>query len=209
MIIYKTTNLINGKIYIGRDTKNNSKYLGSGKILKNAILKYGKNNFKKEILEFGTSNFDLNEKEIKWIEFYNSTNPEIGYNITKGGTGGRTYNKKIYQYSLDGNFIKKWNSISECSFTLKLDNSCLSKAAKGELIKHGDFMWRYVKHNKINPYHDNKSTPILQKTINNIKIKKWNSINEIEKKLKYDVSNIIASIKRNGTAYGYRWEKIN
>jgi hypothetical protein len=64
MIIYKTTNLINGKIYIGKDSKNNSKYLGSGLLLKRAILKYGKENFKKEILEECSSIEELNQREI-------------------------------------------------------------------------------------------------------------------------------------------------
>ena len=51
MIIYKTTNLVNGKIYIGKDKNNNPSYLGSGKILKLAIKKYGKENFTKETIE--------------------------------------------------------------------------------------------------------------------------------------------------------------
>jgi len=41
MIIYKTINLINNKSYIGKDHKNNPEYLGSGKLLKHAIKKYG------------------------------------------------------------------------------------------------------------------------------------------------------------------------
>ena len=52
MIIYKTTNLVNGKTYVGQDSKNNKKYLGSGKILKSAIKKYGRSSFKKEIIEY-------------------------------------------------------------------------------------------------------------------------------------------------------------
>jgi len=44
MIIYKTTNLINGKYYIGKDKYNNPSYLGSGFILYQAIKKYGKEN---------------------------------------------------------------------------------------------------------------------------------------------------------------------
>ena len=42
MIIYKTINKINNKIYVGQDSKNNYNYLGSGKILKKAINKYNK-----------------------------------------------------------------------------------------------------------------------------------------------------------------------
>jgi hypothetical protein len=50
MIIYCITNLINGKKYIGSDSNNNPKYMGGGTYLKKAIKKYGKENFKKEII---------------------------------------------------------------------------------------------------------------------------------------------------------------
>lgn len=88
MVIYKTTNLINGKIYIGQDTKNNQNYLGSGKILKYSINKYGKDNFIKEILEYCKNIDELNEREKYWITELNSTNREIGYNVTFGGQSG-------------------------------------------------------------------------------------------------------------------------
>lgn len=66
--LYKTTNLINQKFYIGmHSTKNkDDSYLGSGKILLLAIKKYGRSNFKKEILDTCPSREDLakQEKEI-------------------------------------------------------------------------------------------------------------------------------------------------
>ena len=93
MIIYKTINIINNFIYIGQDKNNNPNYYGSGLILNNAIKKYGKENFKKEILEYCNSKEQLNQKEIYWINFYNSTNRNIGYNITMGGSGGDTISK--------------------------------------------------------------------------------------------------------------------
>ena len=87
MIIYKTTNTINSKIYIGQDTKNNSKYLGSGILLKKAIKKYGKEIFIKEILEKCIDKNMLDEREKYWIQHYDSRNPNIGYNIAYGGEG--------------------------------------------------------------------------------------------------------------------------
>lgn len=85
MIIYKLTNIRNGKIYIGQDSKNNPKYLGSGVYLLNAQKKHGRDNFIKEIIEYCEDIDELNQKERYWIAFYNSTDPNIGYNLSPGG----------------------------------------------------------------------------------------------------------------------------
>ena len=77
MNIYKITNLVNGKIYIGKDTKDRKDYYGSGIVIKQAIKKYGKENFKKEILEKCSEYETLNEKEKYWINFYKSTDKNI------------------------------------------------------------------------------------------------------------------------------------
>ena len=86
MIIYKTTNLLNDKFYIGQDKNDNPNYLGSGKCLKRAIEKYGIDNFKKETLESVQTKDELNEREIFWIEKTNAM--KLGYNIASGGQGG-------------------------------------------------------------------------------------------------------------------------
>jgi group I intron endonuclease len=91
-IIYKTTNLVNGKIYVGQhliqpETSANDNYLGSGCLIQRSIKKYGKENFKREILEFCEDN-NINQREIFWINELNSNNLKIGYNIANGGEGG-------------------------------------------------------------------------------------------------------------------------
>lgn len=85
-IIYETTNLINGKKYRGiHKTQNlNDGYLGSGVALKNAIIKYGKESFKREILEYSKSYEELIEKEkiyvnLDWIK------SNENYNLKTGG----------------------------------------------------------------------------------------------------------------------------
>lgn len=90
MQIYKITNLVNNKIYIGKDTVSDKNYYGSGVLIKRAIEKYGIKNFKKEIIEECVSNDELCLKEKYWIEHFNSTNLKIGYNISRGGDGGDT-----------------------------------------------------------------------------------------------------------------------
>lgn len=49
-IIYLTVNQINGKVYVGQTSINKNGYIGSGKLLKRAIKKYGKDNFARTIL---------------------------------------------------------------------------------------------------------------------------------------------------------------
>ena len=88
-IIYKTTNITNGKIYVGKDKNNNPNYLGSGVILEQAIEKYGRQSFQKEVLEECNDTI-VDSREIYWIARLNSTDNKIGYNITNGGTGGDT-----------------------------------------------------------------------------------------------------------------------
>ena len=85
MIIYKTTNLIDGKFYIGKDEKNKKSYYGSGTYFKNALKKYGKENFRKDILEFCTDREHLCEREKFWIALTKAK--ELGYNIANGGEG--------------------------------------------------------------------------------------------------------------------------
>ena len=67
MHIYCTTNKITGKFYIGKEVGYKNHYLGSGKLLKQAVSKYGKENFTKETLEHCNTIEQLNEREIYWI----------------------------------------------------------------------------------------------------------------------------------------------
>ena len=86
--IYKTTNTLNNKIYIGRAISKRLCYVGGGIRINRAVKKYGRENFIKEILEDDIEDNDLlNEREMYWISLFNSTNENIGYNITNGGSG--------------------------------------------------------------------------------------------------------------------------
>lgn len=93
--IYMTTNLINNKRYIGKHFGElNDSYLGSGKLIKKAIEKYGKENFKKEILCIVANNEEANLKEKEYIKFYDAVNNDLFYNLHEGGDGGNN-NQKI------------------------------------------------------------------------------------------------------------------
>lgn len=104
MIIYKTTNLINNKIYIGQSKNNHSHYYGSGKLIKKALKRYGVSNFKKEVLVDNINDLNiLNDLEIYYIKFYESI--KNGYNIHKGGRGNTgECNYKISNHLKDNKF---------------------------------------------------------------------------------------------------------
>lgn len=87
--VYKTTNLLNGKIYIGKHQTNNpdDDYLGSGDAFLAAKEKYGKENFKKEVLFVFDTEAEMNAKEAELVteEFVNRND---NYNLCPGGKGG-------------------------------------------------------------------------------------------------------------------------
>lgn len=97
--IYKITNIVNNKIYIGQTSKTIEERFAAhikkakqhtNRYLYDAMNKYGYDKFFIEEIE-NISDDQLDEREIYWIAFYNSTNPEIGYNMTSGGGGGNTW----------------------------------------------------------------------------------------------------------------------
>lgn len=84
--IYLTTNLINNMKYIGQHYGElDDSYLGSGSNFKGAVNKFGKINFKKEILEICADYASLNEAEKRWIKKYNAIESKDFYNIASGG----------------------------------------------------------------------------------------------------------------------------
>jgi len=141
-IIYKITNLLNNKIYIGqhKTTNINDGYMGSGKVIRFAIKKNGKDNFKKEILFVYDNIHEMNSKERELVNeiFINQSNT---YNLKTGGN-------KLYIVSEE---TKKLMSLSALNMKPELrqkiiDNTPimtdetkrkLSIAAKNQIHKTG------------------------------------------------------------------------
>lgn len=137
MQVYKTTNLITGKWYIGKDETDRDYYIGSGKALINAVKKYGKEKFKKEILEECKSREELNDREAYWIDITNAQKDRMSYNIGAGGIGGDWTvgftNEKVKEI-----YKKRGNQTDNFKGAKKLLESLSNKEKKEHYRKQGD-----------------------------------------------------------------------
>lgn len=133
MIIYKTINKINGKIYVGQQLNEIKKpnYLGSGKILKLAIKKNDIKNFEKIVLEKCSSQEELNEREIFWIKELNATDSKIGYNLAPGGEV-----RSIYDLPLNSQKLYKKN--------IKLNGKKQSERKRAGLFTEAELAGRKI-----------------------------------------------------------------
>lgn len=121
-LIYKVTNKLNGKIYIGQKSyvgePSMENYYGGGVEIKRAVKKYGRENFDREILYSRIRDQATADSMEMWtIEKYDSTNPKIGYNISKGG--------KVSEITTDTR-----NKISTSLKKYFAENGCSNKGKK-------------------------------------------------------------------------------
>ena len=144
--IYKTTNLTNGRIYIGQKTGSFAPgYLGSGKIIVKSLLKHGRENFKLEVLAFGSTREMLDALVIKYIAEYRAVfGNEFLYNLSAGGVGVRmscSDEKKeklrqatIEQFS-DSEFKEKWCKQNKDRCSISENNPMFGKHHTDETRK--------------------------------------------------------------------------
>lgn len=103
--VYKITNKVNGKIYIGITNQGSGvRYYkhwsdarkGDPCPIHKAMAKYGKENFTLEIIDFADTYDELKEKEKFYIKKFNSMDRSVGYNLTEGGDGtfGRLHSEE-------------------------------------------------------------------------------------------------------------------
>ncbi len=174
MIVYKITNVINGKVYVGqtirplsvryyehvkdfqRNTRNNTMMKGSRKLY-SAFAKHGVGNFRVEEIDRATSMDELNLKEQFWIEQLDSM--ENGYNLTSGGLN-RTVSKEtkeiirknsqssVHAYKITGEFVASFVSHEEASrqtgALVSGISSCCS-TKKGSKRTAAGLQWSLVK----------------------------------------------------------------
>lgn len=139
--IYKTTNLVNNKIYIGqRKGAFTNEYLGSGLLINRATKKRGKDKFKVKLLAKAYNKKELNELEIEYITKYKTLYPNKIYNISPGGQGGRIYDTPPHLGKRFSSEHKKRISLSHMGeknhfYGKKHKDTSLHKMARAKLGK--------------------------------------------------------------------------
>ena len=171
--VYKHTNVINGKVYIGITSEDPKIRWNNGNGYKrqpyfwNAIQKYGWDNFQHEVLFDKLSEEDACQKEIDLISFYNSNDKECGYNISFGGFSGqcglkrtdeqksklreaqrKSRNKSFYewricQFDTDGNLLNIYDYLSVASEQTGILAATIRSACQKGYGHSKGFIWSY------------------------------------------------------------------
>lgn len=241
--IYKIESLTNRKLYIGSAINIKERWRSHKKLLKkdkhynkhlqNAWNKYGEDNFSFEIIECVEYKNILIEREQYWLDYYNSYDRKIGYNIspTAGSPLGVKHTqelkekrreisktkKSILQIDLNGNIITHWKSLKEISKKTEISYSQIAdilKNRRGHLC-HG-FIWIYEKDYSefdLNKYINNKhqKKKVCQFDYDGNLIKIWDSPSDICKNTQGYVISSLCNVlnyykERSFKSYkGYVW----
>ena len=143
--IYKFTNTINNKVYIGQSVdvqhrKREHLRHKEDSYFHKALQKHGNNNFIFEVLEECDKTL-LNEREKHWISYYQSNERDKGYNLTSGGEGAQK--KSIQQFDLQNNFIKEFASGLEASLTTGIPAANISRCCHKRSRSAGGYKWKF------------------------------------------------------------------
>ena len=214
--IYKITNKINGKCYIGQSVDIHLRWInhrsrGSFRSsIHSAIEKYGKENFDFEVLEEVEDKSNLTEREVfYWVKY----NPE--YNNVKPDKGIGDYNSiAIYQINSNYEIVKEFTSISDAARKMKCNHGPIGRACREKTGVVKGFYWCF-KDDWFDGWRPKKISTVLssiyQYSKDDILIKKFNNTKEVCEALnisQQQLTNIYACIKgRAKSAYGYKWKR--
>lgn len=222
--VYRHTNLINGKVYIGitsqipekRWGKNGKNYTESIKF-NNAIKKYGWNNFKHEILYEGLSNKEAISIEESLILYYQKLNKSYNLIPNVYTNLGESRKIKVIVYNVYGEYIDTYDSIHQAATKLNLTESNINSALKNNygciqikgmiFLKSEDELHKKLKLVKEKSKYFNKH--ILQYNLNGKLLNEYLSMKDCIQKTGYNRSTIMNALHNKsykGVALGYVWK---
>lgn len=157
--IYKITNLVNGKIYIGssinldRRLYEHKHSRNKTTVISKAISKYGVDKFQFEVIEICAETI-LIDRENYYIDLFRTLNSDIGYNLIKAGENPML--GRFHKIDKDtGETIKEWESLSAVMKFLnrKLDGSGgIRSVCKGKQKTAHGFKWEYIDLDKVRKF---------------------------------------------------------
>ena len=219
-IIYKLTNNINGKVYIGLTTRpfnirmNQHKYdaVHNGNYpIHKAINKYGWDNFTKEIIDNASSLEELKLKEQYWIKYYNSYGSTKGYNATCGGDTATRQSIRYYKVDIiTGNILAEYASAAEAissgNNVTDHDKITMTQYVPYMMIK-ADELDKLTFQEKIDYIYSRRPHIICQLDKNNHLVHRWLNIGEILKENPTYTKSCIYECTRGNrkTHKGYKW----
>lgn len=219
--IYCAKNIVNEKVYVGKsvdiekrwkDHKNGYNNPNSSQYISyfyNALRKYGFNSFEFSVLEECTED-KLNDREIFWINKFQSNNREYGYNTTDGGDGVTGYwDRPVYQYDLDGNFIQGYKSGADARRKTRI--LAINLCCNGGVKSAGGYIWSYEKHDKISKCIRNyRTSKVYQYGLDGLYIASYDSILEASQITGTPYKKIIACLHSKTTPSrggDFMWKK--
>lgn len=191
--------------------RKNGKGYPEGTRIREAFDRHTEDDFVCIILEDGLTKEKANEREVYWISFFNLTDPRFGYNIMKGGIGGDNGKngrppKKVFQYSLDGQFIAEYPSASEAERRTGISQSNITNCCLGKIKSIGKSLWSYQNKSTLT-YENHNNTPVLQLSKEGILIKEYSSLKEAEEQTGVSYQNISACCRgKTNSAGGSIWK---
>ena len=155
--IYKITNNVNGKIYIGKTEETverrfyEHKLCAQGRVaskhsrLYSAMKHYGIDMFSVETIDTANSKEELCEKEKYYISYFNATCKDIGYNLSPGGEGGARYTRATHQSVTNGKKIKfiLYEDLNDF-LSLNQDWYCCKTKSKQSNNKEQKAWWHFI-----------------------------------------------------------------
>ncbi len=184
-ILYKVINHQTNEIYVGATTKSiedrkqdhyQKSMTGSDVKFHNAISTYGTDSFQWEQIDTASTNDELAQKEIKYIEQLDSLNN--GYNSDKGGG----FKKTIYKYNLDGSLNSTFENLSDAGESICVRKQDISRACWSVNHTLGGFLWSYNYSEPFIPEIDNRKKEVLQYNLNGNLLARYVSASEASRK---------------------------
>ncbi|HNP31796.1 MAG TPA: NUMOD1 domain-containing DNA-binding protein [Flavobacterium sp.] len=180
-IIYKVTNTQTNEVYIGATTKTiqdrkeahlQKAHSGSEVKFHEGIYTYGVEAFTWEQLDTASTTDELAQKEIRYIEKFNSC--EQGYNSDRGGG----FKKTIYRYNLDGSLNTTFDDLTSAGESIDAAKKAISKACWNVNHSLGGYLWSYDYVEPFIPNTDCRKKEVLQYHLNGNFLANYVSVSE-------------------------------